>query len=91
MAPGTPSNQFLNGRAPQPNVQTSGARSANFNRDRDIPWDELFPAEQARIVRLLVDRVDIGEHAADVRLRMDGLAGLVREIQARPESDRQAA
>ena len=37
MAPGTPSNQFLNGRAPQPNVQTSGARSANFNRDRDIP------------------------------------------------------
>ncbi len=54
-------------------------------------WDELFPAEQARIVRLLVDRVDIGEHAADVRLRMDGLAGLVREIQARPEPGRQAA
>ena len=54
-------------------------------------WDELFPAEQARIVRLLVDRVEIGEHGADVRLRMDGLAGLVREIQARPESGRQAA
>ena len=54
-------------------------------------WDELFPTEQARIVRLLVDRVDIGEHAADVRLRMDGLAGLVREIQARPEVGQRAA
>ena len=54
-------------------------------------WDELFPAEQARIVRLLVDRVDIGEDGADVRLRMDGLAGLVREIQARPEVGQRAA
>ena len=54
-------------------------------------WDELFPAEQARIVRLLVDRVDIGEDGADVRLRMDGLTGLVREIQARPEVGQRAA
>jgi hypothetical protein len=27
-------------------------------------WDELFPAEQARIVALLVERVDIGTDAA---------------------------
>ena len=54
-------------------------------------WDELFPAEQARIVRLLVDRVEIGEEGADVRLRMDGLAGLVREMRARPTADRHAA
>jgi site-specific DNA recombinase len=26
----------------------------------DPLWDELFPAEQARIVALLVERVDIG-------------------------------
>ena len=26
-------------------------------------WDELFPAEQARIVRLLVERVDVGQRA----------------------------
>ena len=26
----------------------------------DPLWDELFPAEQARIVRLLVERVDVG-------------------------------
>jgi DNA invertase Pin-like site-specific DNA recombinase len=54
-------------------------------------WDELFPSEQARIVRLLVDRVEIGEDGADVRLRMDGLAGLVREMQTRPAADRHAA
>ena len=54
-------------------------------------WDELFPAEQARIVRLLVDRVEIGEDRAEVRLRMDGLAGLVREMQARPVAERHAA
>ena len=28
----------------------------------DSLWDELFPAEQARIVRLLVDRVGITCH-----------------------------
>ncbi len=50
----------------------------------DPLWDELFPAEQARILRLLIDRVDIGEDGADVRLRLDGLSGLVRDLAARP-------
>jgi hypothetical protein len=30
-------------------------------RQLDPLWDELFPAEQARIVQLLVERVDLGE------------------------------
>ena len=46
----------------------------------DPLWDELFPAEQARIVTLLVERVEIGTEGLNVRLRMDGLAGLVREM-----------
>lgn len=46
----------------------------------DPLWDELFPAEQARIVGLLVERVDIGTTGLNVRLRMDGLAGLTREM-----------
>jgi len=48
----------------------------------DPLWDELFPAEQARIVALLVERVDIGTEGFSVRLRMDGLAALAREITA---------
>jgi hypothetical protein len=44
--------------------------------------DELFPAEQARIVALLVERVDIGTEGVNVRLRIDGLGGLAREMLA---------
>jgi site-specific DNA recombinase len=46
----------------------------------DPLWDELFPAEQARIVALLVERVNIGAEGLNIRLRIDGLSGLVREI-----------
>ena len=43
-------------------------------------WTELFPAEQARIVRLLVERVDVLE----VRLRAEGLASLAAELRQQP-------
>ena len=46
----------------------------------DPLWDELFPAEQARIATLLVERVDIDIDGLNVRLRMDGLTGLAREM-----------
>ena len=45
-------------------------------------WDELFPAERTRIVRLLVERVDVRAEGAAVRLRLDGLGGLVRDLAA---------
>jgi len=38
----------------------------------DPLWDELFPAEQARIVQLLVERVDVSPDGADIRLRTEG-------------------
>jgi hypothetical protein len=43
-------------------------------------WEELFPAEQARIVRLLVERVTVSSKGADIRLRVEGLASLVRDL-----------
>ena len=46
-------------------------------------WDELFPAEQARIVRLLVERVDLSPDGMRVRLRAEGLQALVEELRAR--------
>jgi site-specific DNA recombinase len=46
----------------------------------DPLWDELFPAEQARIVQLLVERIDIGTAGLNVRLRIDGLTALAREM-----------
>ncbi|ANK79895.1 MAG: resolvase [Rhizobiales bacterium NRL2] len=46
----------------------------------DQLWDELFPSEQARLVQLLVERVEIGEDELDIRLRADGMPGLVAEV-----------
>jgi DNA invertase Pin-like site-specific DNA recombinase len=48
----------------------------------DPLWDELFPAEQARIVQLLIERIDIETDALNVCLRVDGLANLAREVLA---------
>lgn len=48
----------------------------------DPLWDELFPAEQARIVQLLVERVDISTEGADIRLRTEGLTSLVADLSA---------
>jgi hypothetical protein len=57
----------------------------------DPLWDELFPAEQARIVQLLVERVDISIEGADIRLRTQGLTSLVADLSAiRPEARRAA-
>jgi hypothetical protein len=46
----------------------------------DPLWDELFPAEQARIVRLLVKRVEVGMDEVRVRLCTDGLGRLFSEL-----------
>jgi hypothetical protein len=51
-------------------------------RQLDPLWGELFPTEQARIVALLIERVDIGTDGLNFRLRMDGLGGLAREMLA---------
>jgi DNA invertase Pin-like site-specific DNA recombinase len=50
----------------------------------DPLWEELFPAEQERIVRSLVERVDVSPAGADIRLRLDGLASLVRDLRVSP-------
>ncbi|WP_338025369.1 recombinase family protein [Crenalkalicoccus roseus] len=57
----------------------------------DPLWDELFPAEQARIVQALVERVTIGPDGADIRLRVEGLAGLVHDLGAMAPATRRAA
>jgi hypothetical protein len=60
------------------NITEAEAREALLRLDP--LWDELFPAEQARIVQLLVERVDLTTEGLDLRLRVDGLTGLVREM-----------
>jgi hypothetical protein len=67
------------------------ARRESLHR-LDPLWEELFPAEQARIVRALVERVVVGPAGADIRLRVEGLASLVRDLGTfAPEALRAAA
>jgi len=65
-------------RAEQDDVTEDEAREALMQLDP--LWEELFPAEQARIVQLLVERVDVRINGVEVRLRPNGLVGLVREV-----------
>ena len=54
---------------------------AALQRFNDL-WQALFPAEQARIVRLLVDRVTVGPSGMAVDLRNNGIADLIRDLNA---------
>ena len=53
-------------------------------------WDELFPAEQARLIRLLVRRVEVHPEGLRLHLRVDGLRSLVADMQAEQDQRRAA-
>ena len=76
-------------RASAPDMTEDEARLALERLDP--LWEELFPAEQARIIHLLVDRVDIGSGRADVLLKLEGLGSLARDLAAPAEFARAAA
>jgi hypothetical protein len=46
----------------------------------DPLWAELFPAEQARIIQLLIERVDIGTNGLKLRFRNKGLTQMLTEV-----------
>src|ERR1044071_4158781 len=54
-------------------------------------WTELFPAEQARIVQLLVSRVEVSTTGADITLRTDGLGALMQDLRGNAEQQDRAA
>jgi site-specific DNA recombinase len=54
-------------------------------------WNELFPAEQSRILGLLVERVDVRSDQVDIRLRIAGVSSLVGELTHNSTSQREAA
>jgi hypothetical protein len=54
-------------------------------------WAELFPAEQTRIVQLLVGRIEVGPKGADIALRTDGLGLLMQDLRRSPGPQEEAA
>ena len=55
----------------------------------DAIWDQLFPAEQTRIVKLLVEKVIVSPNDLEVRLRANGIERLVLELKpaATPQTE----
>ena len=58
--------------------------------DFNTLWSSLFPAEQARIVQLLVARVTVGVAGIAIDLRHDGIKSLARQMMA-PQFEKDAA
>jgi hypothetical protein len=50
--------------------------------DFDALWGSLFPAEQARIVHLMVQRVSVSPEGVAVDLRAEGLRSVIHEMIA---------
>jgi hypothetical protein len=50
--------------------------------DFDALWGSLFPAEQARIVHLMVQRVNVSPEGIAVDLRVEGLGAVIHEMIA---------
>lgn len=48
----------------------------------DNLWGGLFPAEQARIIQLLVQRVDVSEAGAEITLRVEGLSTILQDLRS---------
>lgn len=47
-------------------------------------WSQLFPAEQQRITRLLIERVQLHGHGLDIVWREDGWIGFGADISTHP-------
>ena len=56
---------------------------ANF----DKLWESLFPAEQARIARILINRVTVSQQGLTVDLRTEGLGSIIRDMLAPRQQD----
>lgn len=57
----------------------------------DAIWDQLFPAEQTRIVKLLVEKVIVSPNDLEVRLRANGIERLVLELRPEPVEQQEEA
>ena len=68
-------------RAAQAEAPDLGEDTVRDALARFVPvWSELFPAEQERLIRLLVQRVVVGEAGAQISLNLEGLASLARDL-----------
>jgi hypothetical protein len=44
-------------------------------------WNELFPIEQARLLKLLIQQIVVHPDRVDIRIRAEGMNSLIRDVQ----------
>ncbi|MCX8999156.1 recombinase family protein [Rhizobiaceae bacterium BDR2-2] len=66
----------------QDGPQVREAEAIAALNDFDAVWNQLFPAEQARIIQLLVRRVIVTADGLAVDVRAEGIGGVIREMIA---------
>jgi site-specific DNA recombinase len=57
----------------------------------DLLWDQLFPAEQARILQLLVGRVAVRVDGLEISLRVEGIGSVTDDLRLREVAEQRAA
>ena len=57
----------------------------------DGVWDELFPAEQTRLLQLMVEKVVLEPDGLDIRFRGDGLDTVIEELRAMKQNNERNA
>lgn len=69
---------WLAAREQDPTLTEAAVRKALLQFD-DL-WEQLFPAEQARIVQLVVKRVTVSPDGAELQFHTEGLETVLREL-----------
>ena len=72
----------------RPKVEETNAISAL--QSIDAVWDELFPAEQAKVLHTLVDRITVRKDGIAIKWHDKGLNKLLRET-LEPQKELEAA
>lgn len=62
--------------------QVSEAEAIAALHESSALWAQLFPAEQARIIQLLVRRVTVTAAGLELDIRREGIAGVIRKMVA---------
>jgi len=70
--------------------QVSEANAIEALQNIEAVWDELFPAEQARIVQTLIERITVRRAGIRIVWRTEGMTKLLRDTVA-PAAEQEAA
>jgi site-specific DNA recombinase len=80
---------WIAAREQDPDITEYDVREALQNLDG--VWEELFPAEQRRILELLLERVVVNTDKVDIQIKSEGLACMARELLVNKQREEVAA